>query len=66
MTVLDVRDQLINYLDRLTPEQQQQVLEFAANLARPHGTPSEILLQFAGSIPADQLDQMEKAIEDCE
>lgn len=42
------------------------MLDYAANLNRLQGTPSELLLTFAGSIPADQLDQMEKAIEDCE
>jgi hypothetical protein len=66
MTIPDVRERIINHLDRLTSQQQQQVLDFAASLAHTRGTPSEVLLRFAGSIPPDQLDQMEKAIEDCE
>jgi hypothetical protein len=66
MTLPDVRARIISHLDRLTSQQQQQVLDFAASLVRPTGTPSEVLRRFAGSIPSDQLDQMEKAIEDCE
>jgi hypothetical protein len=64
VTVL--KDQIIHQLDKLSTEQQKQVLDFTASLVRPRGTPSEVLLQFVGVLSPDQLDEMERAIEDCE
>ena len=56
-------------LATLDPDRQGEVLEFIKGLARPlpPGTPPDALLKFAGSIPDDVLDDMEKAIEEaCE
>ena len=67
MVTLSVREQIIYQLERLTPEQQQQVLEFTTRLVRPRGVPARSLLRFAGRIDPDDLQKMEKAIEeDCE
>jgi hypothetical protein len=56
-------------LDRLPPEQQRQVLDFARSLvaAQVRGVPGKELLRFAGSIDADDLKTMKQAIEEaCE
>lgn len=66
MAQISLKDQIVYQLDRLTPEQQRRVLEFTTSLIRPRGTPGHVLLKYAGSIPPDDLDRMEQAIEDCE
>lgn len=61
----EIREQL----NRLPPEQQHQVLEFARSLvaARVRGMPGNALLPFAGAIDADDLATMKQAIEEgCE
>ena len=63
--------QILNQLDKLTPEQQQQVLDFAYSLrtALPPGTPGDVLLKRMDSFefgPGD-LDEIAQAIEEgCE
>lgn len=57
------------YLNRISKEQQLQVLEFARTLAvlSPKGVPGANLLKFAGIIDKSDLDSMEQAIKDgCE
>jgi len=61
-------DQVVQQLSTMPPPLQQQVLQFARSLAQENikGTPGQLLLQFAGTIPAEDLLQMQAAIEqDC-
>jgi hypothetical protein len=66
MDTLSIKEQIASQLDRLSDEQQRQVLEFANRMTRPRGTPSDVLRQLVGTIPPDRLDEIERAIEDCE
>ena len=69
MPNLTLEDELHQHLDRLFATDRQRVLELAQRLAlgRPHGVPGRDLLQFAGLIPREDLEEMERAIEmDCE
>ncbi len=58
-------DQVIEYLTTLPSHLQRQVLDFvkALKLATQQGVPGSQLLQFAGAIPAEDLEKMSKAIE---
>ena len=59
-------DREITELLRRLPElQQQQVLEFARELAevKPQGVPGAKLVAFGGRIPPDDLQRMRHAIE---
>jgi hypothetical protein len=61
--------ELHEHFSHLPIEQQRQVVDFARALAvsRPRGVPGHALLQFAGTIDADDLVRMAHAIEDdCE
>ena len=64
MVNAELKEQFLDALDRLTPEQQQQALDLVRGLGRPRGKPGRSLLKFAGRIPLDDLEKMEKAIED--
>jgi hypothetical protein len=71
MVDTNFKEQLLQALDRLSPEQQQQALDFVRNLAVPFmpGTPGEVLLAHMEDFHFEhgQLDEMEKAIEEsCE
>lgn len=59
---------IVDALDDLALEQQREVLAFARSLkSRSTGVSGSSLLDFAGSIPAADLVQMQAAIEeDCE
>jgi hypothetical protein len=64
-----IQDELLQQLDRLPPDLQRQVLDFARALAilQPKGVRGEQLLEFAGTIEPDDLDAMSRAIEEsCE
>ena len=64
-----LKDQLLEQFDKLSPEQQRRLVEFAQSLAttRPRGVPGRELLSFAGTIDADDLRRMADAIDnDCE
>ncbi|HEV2150536.1 MAG TPA: hypothetical protein VGR37_24260 [Longimicrobiaceae bacterium] len=53
----------------LGPEQQRQVLEYARALSEAprRGVPGKALLRFSGTIPADDLRAIARAVEeDCE
>ncbi len=64
-----VIDQVVRQLQCLPEDKQRRVLEFAQSLAEivPEGIPGDRLLQFAGSIPSDDLRLINEAIENgCE
>ena len=64
-----VMDKVIEQLQTLPYELQWRVLEFTRALAVsiPHGIPGRQLLEFAGTIPSDDLQLMRQAIEEgCE
>jgi len=69
MINITVEKRLRKQLDHLPAEKQHQVLEFARSLvkAKGHGVPGKDLLRFAGSIEAEDLIAIKKAIhEGCE
>ncbi len=56
-------------LENLSPEQQQEVLDFTMELSGelPEGTPIKEFLKFAGTIPLEDLEEMKQTIEEgCE
>ena len=62
----DVRQELLERLEMLTPGQQRQVLNYTRQLLgeRPKGIPGKELLKFAGTIPPEALEEMKQAIEE--
>ncbi len=61
-----IKDDLITHVENLSTDHQRRVLDFAKSLA-PEGVEGKSLLRFEGIIPADDLEQMSKAIEEgCE
>ena len=62
----DVRHELLTRLEKLSPLQQKQVLDYTrALLGEPRQlTPGKNLLQFAGAISPEDLEIMKQAIED--
>jgi hypothetical protein len=61
-------DEVVEQLKVMPQPLQRQVLEFVRSLAKVEiqGTPGHQLLRFAGSIPSDDLQLMNEAIEqDC-
>ncbi len=66
MTTASIKDSLISQLDKLPYELQLLVLDFVKALI-PKGVEGKNLLRFEGTIPADDLQLMSKAIEEnCE
>lgn len=65
---IEVRDEIVMQVNKLTPEMQQQVLRFVASLAAstPKGENGAVLRQFSGSLDAISAQQMIQAIEECE
>jgi hypothetical protein len=62
-----VADQIRDQLDQLTPENQQHVLDYVRQLLLVQsGHPSSKLLRYAGLIPDDDLERIERAIEEYE
>ncbi|MBE9258573.1 hypothetical protein [Dolichospermum sp. LEGE 00246] len=64
-----ISDQIIQQLNIIPQDLQYQVLEFARNLTKSKikGVPGKELLEFAGSIPKEDLQLMSEAIkQDCE
>lgn len=61
-----IEKEIFTQLNKLSDEQQQQVLDFARFLARkkPVGVPGKELLKFGGTIPKEDLEEMAKAIEE--
>jgi hypothetical protein len=69
MTTLATREQILTYLDKLPPEKQQAVLDFARQLTFPQGEPGDAILQHARELdfPLEDLAEIQRAIEeDCE
>lgn len=64
-------EQISEQVRQLKPEDQARVLAFVQTIrtggVRPRGAKMEDLMKFAGSIPAEDLREMEQAIEEgCE
>jgi sulfur transfer protein SufE len=60
---------LSNEITQLTPDQQNQVLDFVRQLKSPHDWEErrQAILELAGSIPHDDIERMKQAIkEGCE
>jgi hypothetical protein len=64
-------------VEKLSPQDQQQVLDLIEELSQMHrgatpvselppGTPGKALLDLRFSLSPEEVDSMEKAIEDCE
>ena len=69
MSSSSFEQELLGEFSKLTPEQQQQVLEYvrALKTSRLGGVPGNALFRFAGTIDAQDLEAMAQAIEDgCE
>ncbi len=69
MIAQTLESEIREHLDQLSPTQQRQVLEFARSLvaAQIRGVPGKDLLRFAGSIDAEDLNAMKRAIDEgCE
>lgn len=59
-----ITQELVQQMERLKPEQQQQVLEYARTLSStPPGTPGRELLRFFGTLSRDDGDAMLEVIE---
>ncbi|MGH9195752.1 MAG: hypothetical protein ACRD1T_08440 [Acidimicrobiia bacterium] len=60
-----IEREICQQLDRLAPDQQRQVLDFARTLASPMfpGVSGEVTTRFAGTIPKDDLVIISRAIE---
>ncbi len=66
MTSESIKDNLIAQIDKLPHDLQLRVLDFVKALT-PKGVEGKTLLRFEGSIHADDLQSMSKAIEEgCE
>jgi hypothetical protein len=68
---MSIKEQIVNELDRLTPDQQQQILTYAKQLVGvlPSGTSGNVLLNRMDSFHFEPgaVDEMLKIIEaDCE
>ncbi len=64
-----LEQEILEQIKELGPEEQRQILDFvrALNISKPKGVPGKALLRFAGSIAAEDLQYMAKAIDDgCE
>jgi len=59
----NIRDQIVEQVERLDAPQQRQVLDFVRRLAAPVGVPGRELLRFSGSIDLADLEAMQRAIE---
>jgi hypothetical protein len=69
MMNVSISEQIIEQLKIMPQDLQYQVLEFARNLTKSKikGVPGKELLNFAGSIPKEDLQLMSEAIkQDCE
>jgi hypothetical protein len=66
MEAVSVRDQIISQIDRLTPEQQQQALNYVSSLTLPRGETGKHLIESLKHIHFDpeDLEEMRKAIEE--
>ena len=60
----NLKQVLLEQIEKLTPLQQKQVLDFTLQLSGelPEGAPVKEFLKFAGTIPREDLEQMKQAI----
>ncbi len=58
--------ELLEYVRSLPKDKQRTVLEFAQSLAAPAGVPGETLLRFAGTIPVNEIEAIERSLDDLE
>lgn len=68
---LSLREEILNQIDRLTPDQQREVLDFVLSLEEglPEGIPGRDMAARAIAInfPHEDLEEISRAIEeDCE
>lgn len=65
---MNVRDQIVTRIDKLSPELQEQVLQFVTSLAAPaHGESGAALRRLSGALDPASAQEMIRAIEDeCE
>ena len=68
---MTIADEITNELRRMSEPQQLQVLDFARNVTRPAVVPAGVRLSemrsLVGTFPAEDLRQIEQAIEEgCE
>jgi len=69
MSTKSIDEQIAERVAKLAPDDKNKVLDFVEALtsSQSHGVPGASWRQFIGSISQDDLDLMEKAIEeDCE
>ncbi len=70
MAIPSLKDEVLRELEKLSPEQQERVLEFARGLrkALPPGIPGEVLAELARELNFDPQDlaDMQAAIENPE
>lgn len=68
MNRIPIREQILEEVDKLNPQQQEQLLRVARQLQQstPPGTPGEVLLALAGRFrfAPDALDEMVSIIEE--
>ena len=75
--MVTIPEEICAIVERLSPDYQKRVLEFAQELARtdhilaslprsilPPGTPGSVLMRF--KLPLEDVEAMERALEDCE
>ena len=62
---LTLPEEIHREVARMAPRDQRRVLEFIRRLSLPRidGTPGAALVRFAGTLPAEQADEMLRAIE---
>lgn len=66
---MDIRDEIVARVDKLSSEMQDRVLRFVTSLAAPApiGEPGTVLRPFAGSLDSASAREMIRAIEaECE
>ena len=63
MTTTAINNEIMKFLPTLGKTQQEKVLSFLKSLAQNKNTSASQLLSFAGSIPQNELKQMQQAIQ---
>lgn len=69
MNTQSIEQSINDYIKTLNIEEQKRILEFVRNLSlsKSKGSKGKDILQFASTIRADDLSEMQKAIDlDCE
>ena len=61
---MTMQEDLLRVFETLSPDQQQQVVNYVQTLVHPVGEPGHVFVQSRGLFTMDALDEMEAAIED--